>query len=97
MGMYNYFPDKEIKSQCQRQGSAYILQYYIYYNSTYFIYIIICKHPHFVSVKNDHMFMLQCIVAPKKCTEYMETHNIFLRRLSLLPYCGITFSMLQIL
>lgn len=39
MGMYNYFPDKEIKSQCQRQGSAHILQYYIYFNATYYIYI----------------------------------------------------------
>lgn len=36
MAMYNYFPEKEIKSQCQRQGSAHILQYYIYYNATYY-------------------------------------------------------------
>lgn len=65
MGMYNYFPDKEIKSQCQRQGSAHILQYYIYYNATYDI--IICKHPHFVSLKKSPL--VHAIMAPNRSAQ----------------------------
>lgn len=65
MAMYNYFPDKEIKSQCQRQGSAHILNNTTF--TTMLHTIIICKHSHFVSLKKSPL--VHAIMAPNRSAQ----------------------------
>lgn len=66
MGMYNYFPDKEIKSQCQRQGSAHILQYYIYYNATYYNNLQASSFCQLMQLKSP---LVHAIMAPNRSAQ----------------------------